>query len=149
MASMDANEAYFLIFNCSPLWLVGAQGTLRELPAGLSDGALSAISEEEAKQGLVVDALVSSVQLSNPQARSASLRQIAIIRGAQGTLHDAREAIDQISQPAARAEAVATLALQQPSTKTLQQVHTLQVAWEFATVPGSDTSWYALSHMPF
>jgi tetratricopeptide (TPR) repeat protein len=127
--------------------IVGAQGTLRELPPGLSDGVLSAISEEQAKQDLVVDALASSARLSNPQVRSASLRQIAIIRGAQGTLHDAREAIDQISQPAARAEAVATLALQQAINENPAASSTLQVAWEFATVPGSDTSWYALQEI--
>lgn len=119
---------------------VGAQRTAESLPVGSSDVALMRISQEQAKQGLLVDALANAERIGNPTFKSLALREIAMVQGTHGTLSDALEAIDQISEPAGRAEALAVLALQQANNENPAVSLTLQAAWTFATQNRGDSS---------
>ena len=120
--------------------LIGAQRTIEEISAGNSDLALMMISQEQAKQGLMVDALANAERISIPGFKSIALRKIAMIRGTHGTLSDALEAIDHIPEPAGRAEALATLALEQADNENPSASLTLQAAWNFATQNGADAA---------
>jgi tetratricopeptide (TPR) repeat protein len=111
----------------------GAQRTVAEIPRGNnSDLALMAISEEQAKHGLMIDALETAGLVSDPNLKSYAFRAIAMTRGTHGTLRDALEAIDQMAEPAARAEAIASLALEQAVNENPSASSTLQVASELS-----------------
>ncbi len=118
--------------------VVGAQRTIEEIPAGNSDLALMSISQEQAKHGLVVDALENAARISSPWFKASALREIAMSRGTHGTLNDALEAIDHIPEPAGRAEALATLALEQAENENPAASLTLQLAWKLATQMAAD-----------
>jgi tetratricopeptide (TPR) repeat protein len=121
--------------------VVGAQRTVAEIPSGdNSDLALMAISEEQAKHGLMKDALETAGLVSNRAFKSSTLRQIVIARGTHGTLHDAHEAIDLMSEPAERAETIATLALEQAVNENTSASATLQSASELTTATASHAS---------
>jgi tetratricopeptide (TPR) repeat protein len=120
--------------------LNGAQRTIEEILTGNSDLALMVISQEQGKQGLMVDALANAERISSPALKSSAFREIAMIRGTRGTLDDALEAIDHISELAGRAEALAILALEQADNENPSASLTLQTAWKLATQNGSGTS---------
>ncbi len=75
-------------------------------PGSNSDIVLMAIAEEQAKQGLMADALQAAERISDVNLRSSTLRSIAIARGKHGTLQDAIEAIDSNPDSASRSEAI-------------------------------------------
>ena len=120
--------------------LAGAQRTIEEISDGNSDLALMEISEEQARQGLMVDALTNAERISAPASKWITLREIAMIRGTHGTLNDALEAIDRISEPAGHAEALATLALEQAENENPAVSLTLQTALKFGEQDGADGS---------
>jgi tetratricopeptide (TPR) repeat protein len=120
--------------------LVGAQRTIEEISPGNSDLALMCVSQEQARHGLMVDALENAARISNPGFRASALREIAMIRGTDGSLNDALEAINHIPESRDRAEALATLALEQAENDDPAASGTLQMAWELAAEMGSHAS---------
>lgn len=124
--------------------LVGAERTVEEISPGNSDFALMLISQEQAKQGLVIDALANAERICNPAFKTSAFREIAMIRGTHGTLDDALEAIDHIPDPAGRAEALSTLALEQAENENPAAGRTLQEASLFAKQIDGDASNEAL-----
>jgi tetratricopeptide (TPR) repeat protein len=108
--------------------LSGAEQTIEENPSGDSGFPLMMISEEQAKDGLMVDALETVERISSAGLKTAALREIAMIRGTHGTLNDSLEAINLISDPTHRAEALATLALEQAENDNPAASATLQAA---------------------
>jgi tetratricopeptide (TPR) repeat protein len=127
--------------------LVGAQRTMDELPPARFDGVLVAISEEQAKQGLMADAIASSARISNSVLRSIAFRELAVIRGTHGALNDALEAIDKIPDPSSRAEALAVLALEQAENDNPAANQTVQLAWSQAVSTGADAARHALGEI--
>jgi hypothetical protein len=101
-------------------------------PGSNSDIVLMAIAEEQAKQGLMDDALQVADRISDVNLRSSTLRSIAIARGKHGTLQDAIEAIDRIPDNASRSEAIGVLALEQAVVDNPAAALTAQRALEFA-----------------
>jgi len=119
----------------------GAQRTVAEMTSGNNPVfALMAISQEQAKRGLLVDALETAELISDSGLKSSALREIGILNGTHGTLQDALEAIDRISQPSARAEAIAALALEQAVSENTAASSTLQAALNIATESASQAS---------
>lgn len=124
--------------------LASAQRTLEDISRGHSDLAWMFISQEQARQGLMADALENAARISNLGFRASTLREIAIISGTHGSLNDAVEAINQIPLMPERAEALATLALEQAENENPEASGTLQLAWKLATEMGADPSGHAL-----
>jgi tetratricopeptide (TPR) repeat protein len=124
--------------------LVGALQTHEELVrmsnlGSNSDIVLMTIAEEQAKQGLMADALQNADRISDDNLRSAALREVAIARGTHGTLQDALEAIHRIPNSASRSEAIGALALEQAVTANPAAALTAERALEFANEAGSDS----------
>ena len=122
--------------------LVGALQThedmvLRSNSGSNSDIVLMTIAEEQAKQGLMADALQSADRISDNNLRSATLREIAIARGTNRTLQDAIEAIHRIPNSASRSEAIGALALEQAVAGNPAAALTAERALEFANEAGS------------
>jgi tetratricopeptide (TPR) repeat protein len=117
----------------------GAEQAVEENSAGDNDFALMIISQEQAKLGLMVDALESARRISSLGFKTSALREIAMIQGTHGTLNDALEALNLISDPNRRAEAIATLALEQAENNNPAARVTLQVAWNRAREPNADS----------
>jgi tetratricopeptide (TPR) repeat protein len=122
--------------------LVGALQThedmvLRSNSGSNSDIVLMTIAEEQAKQGLMADALQSADRISDNNLRSATLRQVAIARGTNRTLQDAMEAIHRIPNSASRSEAIGALALEQAVAGNPAAALTAERALEFANEAGS------------
>jgi tetratricopeptide (TPR) repeat protein len=122
--------------------LVGALQTheemvLRSNSASNSDIVLMTIAEEQAKQGLVADALQSAERISDNNLRSATLREVAIARGTNRTLQDAIEAIHRIPNSASRSEAIGALALEQAEADNPAAALTAERALEFENEAGS------------
>jgi tetratricopeptide (TPR) repeat protein len=122
--------------------LVGALQTheemvLRSNSGSNSDIVLMTIAEEQAKQGLMADALQSADRISDNNLRSATLREIAIARGTNRALQDAIEAIHRIPNSASRSEAIGALALEQAVTGNPAAALTAERALEFASEAGS------------
>jgi tetratricopeptide (TPR) repeat protein len=123
--------------------LVGALVTheemVRKSNLGYSDSVLVTIAEEQAKQGLMAEALQSADRISDNGLRSAALRQVAIARGTNRSLQDAIEAIDRIPDSASRSEAIGVLALEQAEADNPAAALTADRALEFANEAGSRT----------
>ena len=124
--------------------LVGALQTHEELVlmsnlGSNSDIVLMTIAEEQAKQGLMADALQSADRIFDNNLRSAALREVAIARGTHGTLQDALEAIYRIPNSASRSEAIGALALEQAVTDNPAAALTAERALEFANEAGSES----------
>jgi hypothetical protein len=122
--------------------LVGALQTheemvLRSNSGSNSDIVLMTIAEEQAKQGLMADALQSADRISDNNLRSATLREVAIARGTNRTLQDAIEAIHRIPNSASRSEAIGALALEQAEADNPAAALTAERALEFANEAGS------------
>jgi len=122
--------------------LVGALQTheemvLRSNLGSNSDIVLMTIAEEQAKQGLMADALQSADRISDNNLRSATLREVAIARGTSRTLKDALEAIHRIPNSASRSEAIGALALEQAVAANPAAALTAERALEFANEAGS------------
>jgi len=122
--------------------LVGALQTheemvLRSNLGSNSDIVLMTIAEEQAKQGLMADALQSADRISDNNLRSATLREVAIARGTNRTLQDAIEAIHRIPSSASRSEAIGALALEQAVAGNPAAALTAERALEFANEAGS------------
>ena len=101
------------------------------------DIVLMSIAEEQAKQGLMANALQSADRISDNNLRSATLREVAIVRGTNRTLQDAIEAIHRIPNSAARSEAIGALALEQAEADNPAAALTAERALEFANEAGS------------
>jgi hypothetical protein len=110
---------------------------LRSNSGSNSDIVLMTIAEEQAKQGLMADALQSADRISDNNLRSATLREIAIARGTNRTLQDAIEAIHRIPNSASRSEAIGALALEQAVAGNPAAALTAERALEFANGAGS------------
>jgi len=120
---------------------VGARRTADELPVGgSSDLSLMCISKEQAKHGLMMEALDSSALISSPGFKEATLEEIRISRTRQGNPNDAAEAIDHIPNIGDRSLALAALALDEAENKNPAADGTLQLAWKLATEMGPDAS---------
>jgi len=122
--------------------LVGALQTHEEMVLSSNSGSNSdivmmTIAEEQAKQGLMADALQSADRISDNNLRSATLREIAIARGTNRTLQDAIEAIHRIPNSASRSEAIGALALEQAVAGNPAAALTAERALEFANEAGS------------
>jgi tetratricopeptide (TPR) repeat protein len=124
--------------------LVGALQTHEEMARspnmGLNpDFVLMSIAEEQAKRGLMADALQSDDRFSDNALKAVTLRQVAIVRGTSRTLQDVIEAIDRITNSASRSEAIGALALEQAVADNPAAAFTAQRALEFANEAGSET----------
>jgi tetratricopeptide (TPR) repeat protein len=122
--------------------LKDAQRTNDEMAAGTgtSDLALMCISKEQAKRGLMTEALETASRLSSPAFQGNALQEIGMIRGAHGAASDVLEAIEHISAPQERADAFASLALEQAENEDPAAGATLQRAWKAETEMGAGTS---------
>jgi tetratricopeptide (TPR) repeat protein len=117
--------------------LVGALQTHEEMALRPNLGSnpdivMMTIAQEQAKQGMMADALQSADRISDNNLRSTALREIAIERGKHGTLEDAIEAIYRIPDNASRSEAIGALALEQAVADNPAAAQTTQRALEFA-----------------
>jgi len=124
--------------------LVGALQTHEEMVRSSNMGwnpdvVLMNIADEQAKRGLMADALQSVDQFSDNALKAGTLRQVAIARGTSRTLQDAIEAIDRIPNSASRSEAIGALALEQAVADNPAAAVTAQRALEFANEAGSGT----------
>jgi tetratricopeptide (TPR) repeat protein len=127
------NGFMFLSLGCAQAQVGDVAGALRtqeEMGSG-SDIVLMTIAEQQAKQGLMGDALQTAERVS-VAFRSSTLRAVAIARGQHGTLLDVLEAIDRIPDSASRSEAIGALALEQAVVDNPAAVFTAQRALEFA-----------------
>ena len=121
--------------------LVGAERTADEIPqGGSSDLAFMCISKEQAKHGLMTEAIDTAARISSPAFKEATLQEIGISRTRQGSANDAAEVIDHIPEIARRAEALAALALDEAENKNPAAGGTLQMAWNLTTEMGADAS---------
>jgi hypothetical protein len=98
------------------------------------------ISKEQAKRGLMTEALETASRLSSPAFQGNALQEIGMIRGAHGAASDVLEAIEHISAPQERADAFASLALEQAENEDPAAGATLQRAWKAETEMGAGTS---------